>query len=269
MASTQKKKEKSLVVFFLKGKSGCCNKLCRRVHHKSKKTVTILAHPKIRDSQKDAAKRANQRDIFRFNTYTNSHSHTLYYIQLLTCYYAPVVRMEITYASPSAPNLADSGDSNSNSSMATTLTRPVKIIPLLHPNTASSSSSSSSSSGSGSFLSALFSKWKTKVRRMSWHNWIELFLPCYRWIRTYKWREYLQVDLMSGTTVGVMLVPQVILLSLSLKSITATKISVILVSVWMVRKWTKRTEERISYSIYSTKLDSCFMIIYSFIFSLR
>ncbi|XP_050250331.1 sulfate transporter 4.1, chloroplastic-like isoform X1 [Quercus robur] len=114
--------------------------------------------------------------------------------------------MEITYASPSAPNLADSGDSNSNSSMATTLTRPVKIIPLLHPNTASSSSGSGS--GSGSFLSALFSKWKTKVRRMSWHNWIELFLPCYRWIRTYKWREYLQVDLMSGTTVGVMLVPQ-------------------------------------------------------------
>ncbi|XP_030929275.1 sulfate transporter 4.1, chloroplastic-like isoform X1 [Quercus lobata] len=116
--------------------------------------------------------------------------------------------MEITYASPSAPNLADSGDSNSNSSMATTLTRPVKIIPLLHPNTASSSSGSGSGSGSGSFLSALFSKWKTKVRRMSWHNWIELFLPCYRWIRTYKWREYLQVDLMSGTTVGVMLVPQ-------------------------------------------------------------
>ena len=127
--------------------------------------------------------------------------------------------MEITYASPSAPNLVDSGDSNSNSSMSTTtsLTRPVKIIPLLHPNTACSSSGSGSGSGpgSGSFPSALFSKWKTKVRRMSWHNWIELFLPCYRWIRTYKWREYLQVDLMSGTTVGVMLVPQVIPPSLS------------------------------------------------------
>lgn len=127
--------------------------------------------------------------------------------------------MEITYASPSAPNLADSGDSNSNSSMptTTTLTRPVKIIPLLHPNTACSSSGSGS--GSGSFPSALFSKWKTKVRRMSWHNWIELCLPCYRWIRTYKWREYLQVDLMAGTTVGVMLVPQVILLSPSLSQI--------------------------------------------------
>lgn len=55
--------------------------------------------------------------------------------------------------------------------------------------------------------------------------------------------------------------------SLSLKSIMATKISVILVSVWMMRKWTKRAEERISYSIYSTKLDSCFMII--FFFTLR
>lgn len=33
-------------------------------------------------------------------------------------------------------------------------------------------------------------------------------LPCSRWIRTYKWREYFQVDLMAGTTVGVMLVPQ-------------------------------------------------------------
>ncbi|KAG5237647.1 sulfate transporter [Salix suchowensis] len=34
------------------------------------------------------------------------------------------------------------------------------------------------------------------------------FLPCCRWIRTYKWREYLQPDLMAGLTVGVMLIPQ-------------------------------------------------------------
>ncbi|KAG1365749.1 putative Sulfate transporter 4.1, chloroplastic [Cocos nucifera] len=39
-------------------------------------------------------------------------------------------------------------------------------------------------------------------------EWMELFLPCSRWIRTYRWRDYLQVDLMSGLTVGVMLVPQ-------------------------------------------------------------
>jgi sulfate transporter 4 len=48
---------------------------------------------------------------------------------------------------------------------------------------------------------------------MTWIEWLELFLPCFRWIRTYKWREYLQVDLMAGITVGVMLVPQVCLLN--------------------------------------------------------
>lgn len=46
------------------------------------------------------------------------------------------------------------------------------------------------------------------MKRMTWVEWIEVFLPCVRWIRTYKWREYLQVDLMAGVTVGVMLVPQ-------------------------------------------------------------
>lgn len=45
-------------------------------------------------------------------------------------------------------------------------------------------------------------------------DWIELFLPCYRWISRYKWREYLQPDLMAGVTVGVMLVPQVPLIIL-------------------------------------------------------
>lgn len=35
-----------------------------------------------------------------------------------------------------------------------------------------------------------------------------MLLPCSRWIRTYKYREYLQLDLMAGTTVGVMLIPQ-------------------------------------------------------------
>lgn len=43
---------------------------------------------------------------------------------------------------------------------------------------------------------------------MTFEEWIELFIPCYRWIRTYKWRDYLQPDLMAGITVGIMLVPQ-------------------------------------------------------------
>lgn len=46
------------------------------------------------------------------------------------------------------------------------------------------------------------------MKRMTWTDWIEQFLPCYRWISRYKWREYLQPDLMAGITVGVMLVPQ-------------------------------------------------------------
>ncbi|CAN6704958.1 unnamed protein product [Malus baccata var. baccata] len=101
--------------------------------------------------------------------------------------------MEITYASPSYTDFA------AGSSMPTSA-RPVRIIPLQHPHTTSSSSSSSPW--------AALSKWKSKVQSMTWVEWLALFLPCSRWIRTYKWREYLQVDLMSGITVGVMLVPQ-------------------------------------------------------------
>ncbi|XP_009357656.2 probable sulfate transporter 4.2 isoform X3 [Pyrus x bretschneideri] len=101
--------------------------------------------------------------------------------------------MEITYASPSYTDFA------AGSSMPTSA-RPVRIIPLQHPDTTSSSSSSSPW--------AALSKWKSKVQSMTWVEWLALFLPCSRWIRTYKWREYLQVDLMSGITVGVMLVPQ-------------------------------------------------------------
>ncbi|KAJ7975872.1 Sulfate transporter [Quillaja saponaria] len=108
------------------------------------------------------------------------------------------MRMEITYASPTCFDLTDL------SSMPTsaTTTRPVKIIPLQHPTVTSLSSSSSS------YLSALFSRWVEKLQRMTRIEWIELFLPCYRWIRTYKWSQYFQVDLLAGTTVGVMLVPQ-------------------------------------------------------------
>ncbi|KAK9913394.1 hypothetical protein M0R45_037212 [Rubus argutus] len=102
--------------------------------------------------------------------------------------------MEITYASPSNSDFAD------GSSMPTT-TRPVRIIPLQHPNTTSSNASTPP-------WRAALSRWKSKVLSMTWIEWLELFLPCFRWIRTYKWREYLQVDLMAGITVGVMLVPQ-------------------------------------------------------------
>ncbi|KAI3757978.1 hypothetical protein L6452_05524 [Arctium lappa] len=105
--------------------------------------------------------------------------------------------MEITYASTSLPDLA---------SMARTppaTTRPVKVIPFQHPYSAADATPKSSSSPSSPF-----SRWRTKVKRMKTIDWIDLFLPCSRWIRTYNWRQNLQPDLISGVTVGIMLVPQ-------------------------------------------------------------
>lgn len=114
--------------------------------------------------------------------------------------------MEITYASPSSQNLSSSSQ-RSSSYVSMPAARPVKVIPLQHPETTSSCSAASS-------FGALVSKRIGNFKRMTWIQWIETLLPCSRWIRTYKWREYFQVDLMAGTTVGIMLVPQVILLSI-------------------------------------------------------
>ncbi|XP_052623164.1 sulfate transporter 4.1, chloroplastic [Lactuca sativa] len=111
--------------------------------------------------------------------------------------------MEITYASSSVSDLV-----GSDSSMARTATptpappRPVKIIPFQHPYAAADTTPTSSSS------TTPFSRWRTKVKRMKTVDWIDYFLPCSRWIRTYNWREYLQPDVIAGVTVGVMLVPQ-------------------------------------------------------------
>ncbi|XP_044461973.1 sulfate transporter 4.1, chloroplastic-like isoform X2 [Mangifera indica] len=110
--------------------------------------------------------------------------------------------MESAYASPSCQKLP-----SSKSSSATTSTtympyaRPVKIIPLQHP-------TDRASSNSASLFGAAFTKWITRFKLMTWIQWIEMLFPCSRWIRTYKWREYFQIDLMAGITVGVMLVPQ-------------------------------------------------------------
>lgn len=48
------------------------------------------------------------------------------------------------------------------------------------------------------------------MKEMSVTEWISVFLPCYRWVRSYNFHDYLQCDLMAGITVGVMVVPQVI-----------------------------------------------------------
>ncbi|XP_044508242.1 sulfate transporter 4.1, chloroplastic-like isoform X2 [Mangifera indica] len=108
--------------------------------------------------------------------------------------------MEISYASPSFQNLS-SAESSSATTVKMPSTRTIKTIPLQHPTDKASSSTAS-------FFGAAFTKWITRFKLMTWIQWIEMLLPCSRWIRTYKWREYFQIDLMAGVTVGVMLVPQ-------------------------------------------------------------
>ncbi|KAK5795233.1 hypothetical protein PVK06_036491 [Gossypium arboreum] len=117
--------------------------------------------------------------------------------------------MEITYASPSASDLLRSSTAASGSTMPTP--RTIKIIPLQHPDTSSYGSPGgfgNNSSSSSLWPNSWISRFRGKIRRMTFIDWIEMFLPCCRWIRTYRWREYFQVDLMAGTTVGIMLVPQ-------------------------------------------------------------
>lgn len=98
--------------------------------------------------------------------------------------------MEISYDSSSASAVTVGGGGSGR--------RQVKLIPLRHPDPSSFSSSSHPIKG-----------WLAELRQMTLLQWVELLFPCYRWIRTYKWRDYLQSDLMAGLTVGTMLVPQV------------------------------------------------------------
>ncbi|CAL1374436.1 unnamed protein product [Linum trigynum] len=106
--------------------------------------------------------------------------------------------MDSTYASSSYPDL-------SSPAMPTAggVSRPVKIIPLQHPSVGAGSSSSSSNSPAA-FFSGLATKWK----RLTFLQFIDGLFPCYRWIRTYRWRDDFQVDLIAGLTIGIMLVPQ-------------------------------------------------------------
>uniref|UniRef100_A0A2P2LPY6 SLC26A/SulP transporter domain-containing protein n=1 Tax=Rhizophora mucronata TaxID=61149 RepID=A0A2P2LPY6_RHIMU len=111
--------------------------------------------------------------------------------------------MDITYSTTGSRDFSSLSQSPSTfGARPFSGTRPVKIIPLQHPNT------TSSTTPGPSWPSLLFSRWSSKVKRLTAIEWIEVFFPCYRWITTYKWREYLQADLMAGVTVGIMLVPQ-------------------------------------------------------------
>lgn len=107
--------------------------------------------------------------------------------------------MEISYATSSNLNIADSD-------VIKGLARHVRGAaragpgPLVGPTPSSSALIPSAPS--------LFAQWRSKLRSMSALHAMEFVFPCTRWIRTYQWQEYFQMDLMAGITVGVMLIPQ-------------------------------------------------------------
>ncbi|XP_010492115.1 PREDICTED: sulfate transporter 4.1, chloroplastic [Camelina sativa] len=116
----------------------------------------------------------------------------------------------MSYASLSVKDLTSlvsrSGTGSSSSSSSPLKppgqTRPVKVIPLQHPDTSNEARPPSIP------FDDIFSGWTAKIKRMRIVDWVDTLFPCFRWIRTYKWKEYLKLDLMAGITVGIMLVPQ-------------------------------------------------------------
>ncbi|KAK8952930.1 putative sulfate transporter 4.2 [Platanthera guangdongensis] len=99
--------------------------------------------------------------------------------------------MEISYATSSNLDITE-GD------VVNGVARQVKVTSVEHP----------TPSSPGLPPASLVAQWRAKLLEMSAMDWMEMLLPCARWIRTYQWSEYLQVDIMAGITVGVMLVPQ-------------------------------------------------------------
>eukprot|EP00250_Pteridium_aquilinum_P010842 c19665_g1_i1 orf=603-2636(+) len=74
--------------------------------------------------------------------------------------------------------------------------RGKRILPLQRPTTEAAEQARES-----------FKRWRLSWPS-SWIEWVQIFIPCVRWLRTYKLRSYLKTDLMAGITVGTMVVPQ-------------------------------------------------------------
>ncbi|CAE6099518.1 unnamed protein product [Arabidopsis arenosa] len=112
----------------------------------------------------------------------------------------------MSYASLSVKDLTSlvsrSGTGSSSSLKPPGQTRPVKVIPLQHPDTSNEARPPSIP------FDDIFSGWTAKIKRMRLVDWVDTLFPCSRWIRTYRWSEYFKLDLMAGITVGIMLVPQ-------------------------------------------------------------
>lgn len=97
--------------------------------------------------------------------------------------------MEITYATSSNLDLADGVV---GMDMAAWEVRSERPWPSLHSSSAPP-----------------VSRWWSSLKAMTATEWLEMLLPCTRWICRYRSGDYLELDLTAGVTVGVMLVPQV------------------------------------------------------------
>ncbi|WIA34220.1 hypothetical protein OEZ86_012573 [Tetradesmus obliquus] len=53
-----------------------------------------------------------------------------------------------------------------------------------------------------------FARARARVAGFTFLDWLQLFLPCVKWLRTYKVKEYLLWDIIAGVSVGFMVVPQ-------------------------------------------------------------
>jgi len=51
-------------------------------------------------------------------------------------------------------------------------------------------------------------QYKKEVEGFSWYDWLAYFIPCFRWLKTYKWKEWLLWDVLAGLSVGAMVIPQ-------------------------------------------------------------
>ena len=50
--------------------------------------------------------------------------------------------------------------------------------------------------------------YKAEVKGYGWYEWMGVFLPCLRWLKTYDVKTLLMWDIMAGLSVGAMVIPQ-------------------------------------------------------------
>eukprot|EP01025_Chloroclados_australasicus_P052553 TRINITY_DN612_c0_g2_i2.p2 TRINITY_DN612_c0_g2~~TRINITY_DN612_c0_g2_i2.p2 ORF type:complete len:667 (-),score=99.60 TRINITY_DN612_c0_g2_i2:54-2054(-) len=58
------------------------------------------------------------------------------------------------------------------------------------------------------WMSRSATRMRGRFLRYTKKDWLNIFIPCTKWLATYQWRSFLIADLIAGLTVGVMVIPQ-------------------------------------------------------------